>query len=257
VRSPSRQCPENPNSESQLKDAPRLPDYDSFLEDPEPVIAAWEDYLSAHLIAGLKYIGHENPGDLFALELVSDRRSLQIGEKTQIGLFIRGTPKPAIAEDVLSKSPQPPERSPDFAFSTNIEYEPKTAGIKTIGPFEIDFQGKHLKSNSVMVEVTDNWPPNEEWQEVRIFPRTVTAGTPIRVIYRRQYSTTPPPTGARKDDYPISWRGTSERPCSDSMRSGIETGVAEISLWQETSFPARADGESVPPFQLGMQFNKR
>lgn len=176
-------------SESHLKDAPRLPTYSKFLEDPPPVVADWEDYLSAHLIAGLPSIRHENPDNLYALELVCIRRSIQIGEKTQISLFIRGTTRPSVVEYALYRAHQPGEWGSKVPFSTNTEYEARTAGIKTIGPFEIDFQGKHLQSNSVLVEVTDGWPPDEERQEVRVFPKKVIVGTPIRVIYRRQYST--------------------------------------------------------------------
>ena len=190
-------------SESNLKDAPRLPDYSRFLEDPAPVVADWEDYLSAHLIAGLQSIKHQNPDDLYALELVCNRRSIQIGEKTQISLFIRGTTRPSVVEYALYQAHQPSEWGSKVPFATNTEYEAKTAGIKTIGPFEIDFQGKHLKSNSVTVEVTDNWPPDEERQEVRVFPRKVIVGTPITVIYRQQYSTPSTLPSEQKETMPL------------------------------------------------------
>ena len=186
-------------SESHLNDAPSLPDYSKFLEEPSHVVADWEDYLSAHLIAGLQSMKAENPDELYELELTCARRSIQIGEKTQIGLFIRGTTRPRAVENALSKAQQPSEWGSKVPFSTNTEYEPKTTGIKTIGPFEIDFQGKHLKSNSVLVEVTDRWPENEERQEVRLFPRKVIVGTPIRAIYRQQYSARSPLTSERKN----------------------------------------------------------
>lgn len=139
-------------SKSQLKDSPGLAAYANYMKDPAPVVAAWQDYLSAHLIVPVDTLtSHSRTNQRndypppYQLALTLDRTYLLIGEKAQIILFLRKAKPPSPA-----KSDFPPE---PIKISTDIFYEPKTAGHKTLGPYEVDFQGHHLKSNTVDVDV--------------------------------------------------------------------------------------------------------
>ena len=136
------------------------------------------------------YLAHSEPPK-YAFEIDNNRTSIQVGDNVQIGLSIRGTSLLEIAGDSLPDEPQPREWSKDMVFSTNIGYEPKSPGIKEIGPFEIDFQGEHLTSNSTLVEVKPRWPRDANTYEFCIFPRRISVGEKIRVIFRQQYSGEP------------------------------------------------------------------
>ena len=139
--------------ESQLKDSPGLGAYANYMKDPAPVVAAWQDYLSAHLIVPVDTLtSHSRTNQRndypppYQLALAIDRTLLRVGEKAQIIFFLRKTKPPSAA-----KSEPPPE---PIKISTDIFYEPRTAGRKTLGPYEVEFQGQHLKSNTVDVDVT-------------------------------------------------------------------------------------------------------
>lgn len=124
----------------------------------------------------------------FILEMTLSRSSVQVGDNIQVNLRIKGGNPVDLWKDSPSGGAELRNSEYEPEFQTNIGYEPKTPGVKKIGPFEMDFQGQHLKSNIAFVEVREAWSLTDERYEVRVFPRKVTLGQPIRVVFVQQYS---------------------------------------------------------------------
>lgn len=133
--------------------------------------------LSAH---GLAITSTCAAGGEYSLQAKARSETVQVGENIQIELTIPDVKLASLGMGATFG------QSRSVSFVGYIGYEPKTPGIKKIGPFAIEFHGQRLLSNVLTVEVTKAWAA-EEGYEFRIFPRIVQRGTPIRVVYRHQY----------------------------------------------------------------------
>ncbi|CAN5685010.1 hypothetical protein BH09VER1_BH09VER1_03430 [soil metagenome] len=123
----------------------------------------------------------------YLLEAKANRPTIQVNGNTQIELTISGL---KIAD--LTKVPVEGFGAEQKVLLRGyIGYEPKTPGIKKIGPFEFEFQGEKLRSEVVLVEVEPSWPPGEERYQFQVFPRQLVKGEPIRITFRQQYSGKP------------------------------------------------------------------
>lgn len=125
------------------------------------------------------------------LTLRVEPRTIQLGESLNLTINLNGVKVADLGDEALPEAPRPYEWSREISFSSHMEFTPETPGVKTYGPFAVEFQGEQIVSNSETIEVVPSWPRDAERYEFRIFPRTVTKGTPIRVTYCEQYSGKP------------------------------------------------------------------
>lgn len=126
-----------------------------------------------------------------SLTLRIEPSTIQLGENLNLTINLNGVKVADLGDEALPEAPRPYEWSREISFSSHMEFTPETPGVKTYGSFAVEFQGEKIVSNSETIEVVPSWPRDAERYEFRIFPRTVTRGTPIRVTYREQYSGEP------------------------------------------------------------------
>jgi hypothetical protein len=123
----------------------------------------------------------------YRLEVQARGPAVQVNGNTQIELSLSG-----LKISDLTQTPQDgldPGRQ--VFLRGNIGYEPKTPGLKKIGPFTCEFQGERLRSGVVEVEAVPGWIGEETGYQFQIFPRKVVQGEPIRVMFRQRYSGEP------------------------------------------------------------------
>ncbi len=141
--------------------------------------------LSAILVL-LEFSSQAQEGQ-YRLEARASRPAVQVDGNTQIELTISGLKVSNLTKTSLDGL----DAMRKVLLRGNIGYEPKTPGVKNIGPFEFMFQGELLRSGVVLVEAEPGWGRGEEGYQFQAFPRMVVKGEPIRITLRQRYTGKP------------------------------------------------------------------
>lgn len=144
-------------------------------------------FVSLPIVLILFAISGQAQDGQYRLVAKANRPAVQVDGNTQIELAISG-----LRVSNLTKTPGDGlDAGREVLLRGNIGYSPKTPGIKTIGPFEFEFQGQWIRSGIVIVEAVPGWARGEEGYQFQVFPRILVKGDPIRVTFRQQYSGEP------------------------------------------------------------------